>query len=719
MRNRPQRLQMPRSAGAIAAVVAGLVLVGAFAAIGGPEGQSGARILAAADVLVRAAIPVGVYLLGAMGLGRVLAPLYRGARDPWALQAGLGLALMLTVSHALGALGLMNRGTATGACLFGLALLAIQVVRERGAARERPVAWAWVLAVPAGALLLAAACSPPGWLWASEGGGYDVLGYHLQLPQEWLALERLRPLEHNVYSYLPGYVEAAYLHLAALLGATGPSAPGRPFGLLAGDGLGVLACQLLHAGMAIGAAWVLARACTGACRRAGIEERAGRLAGALAGAIFLSTPWTIVTGSLAYNEMAMIVLGAAALGVALEDGVSLARRGLAAGLLVGAACGCKPTALLLIGPPVGIALLAMARPRDWAVLAGAGAAAGLVMLAPWLIRNAAYGGNPVFPHLSSVFGSAHWSPEQVERYARGHSFDGTWGERLRLLVAPEPAAPDDPPPMLSRHRGLMHPQWFIFFPLAAWAGAAALARPRLRPVTLVLLAGLAAQLAAWLVATHLQSRFLLPLAIPGCALVALWFGAWASRPEDEKGPMPGVRVAWGIALAAVLNQAGASLGRFASERKGEPNALLVPGPGLLSGSLFESASAAAQAGIETPEVMLNLLPPPGGVYLLGDATPMYFAVPALYHTTWDRSPLGEAIREAPGEPAAWTAALRSAGVRLVLVNFAELERLHRSGWYDPAVTPEAVRDWLRAEGRVVHSWPQTGRVLADFSKEAR
>lgn len=710
---------MPPAAGAAAVVAAGLALVGAFATIGGPEGQAGARILAVADVLVRACVPVGVYLLGAMGLGRLLIPLYRGARDPWAIQAGLGLALMLTISHGLGALGLMNRATATAVCVLGMVLLAVQLVRERGEARSRPVAWTWLLAVPAGALLLTAACQPPGWLWASEGGGYDVLEYHLQLPQEWLALDRLRPLEHNVYSYLPGYFEAAYLHLGALLGAPGPTAPGRPFGLLAGDGLGVLACQILHAGMALGAAWVLARACTGACRRAGIEERAGRIAGAVAGAIFLCTPWTIVTGSLAYNEMAMMALGAAALLAALDDGLTPARRGLAAGLLVGAACGCKPTALLLIGPPVGIALLAMARPRDWALLIGAGAAAGMVMLAPWLIRNAAYGGNPVFPHLASVFGSAHWSPEQIERYTRGHSYDGTWGERLGLLVAAEPAAPDDPPAMLSRHRGLMHPQWFVFFPLVAWAGAAALARPGLRRMTLVLVAGLAAQLGAWLVATHLQSRFLLPLAIPGSALVALWFGAWSSRPQGEKGPMPGVRVAWGIALAAVLNQAGASLGRFASERKGEPNALLVPGPGLLSGSLFESAPAAARAGIETPEAMLNLLPPAGGVYLLGDATPLYFAVPALYHTTWDRSPLGEAIRSAPDDPAAWTAALRSAGVRLVLVSFAELDRLHRSGWYDPAVTPEAVREWLRAEGRVVHSWPQTGRVLADFVKEAR
>ena len=74
--------------------------------------------------------------------------------------------------------------------------------------------------VPALALLLVAASSPPGWLWDSEGRGYDALEYHLQLPQEWLRMGRLAPLEHNVYSFLPGYIEAAFYHLAVATGAT-------------------------------------------------------------------------------------------------------------------------------------------------------------------------------------------------------------------------------------------------------------------------------------------------------------------------------------------------------------------------------------------------------------------------------------------------------------------------------------------------------------------
>ena len=56
-------------------------------------------------------------------------------------------------------------------------------------------------AAPAVAVLLVAACSAPGWLWASEFGGYDALSYHLQLPKEWLHLKKITTLDHNVYSH--------------------------------------------------------------------------------------------------------------------------------------------------------------------------------------------------------------------------------------------------------------------------------------------------------------------------------------------------------------------------------------------------------------------------------------------------------------------------------------------------------------------------------------
>ena len=122
-----------------------------------------------------------------------------------------------------------------------------------------------------------------------------------------------------------------------------------------------------------------------------------------------------------------------------------------------------------------------------------------------------------------------------------------------------------------------------------------------------------------------------------------------------------------------------------------------------------------------PEQFVNFWASPGSVvYLLGDATPLYFRPPVLYNTTWDRWPLGEAIAAAPGEPAQWTRALRERGVRLVLVNFAELERLRRSGWADPRITPEALKAWLERGGvRPIKEWQELGSALFELVESAR
>jgi hypothetical protein len=281
-----------------------------------------------------------------------------------------------------------------------------------------------VLGLPALAVLLVAAANTPGWLWDSEAGGYDALSYHLQLPQEWLMAGRIRPLAHNVYSYLPGYVESAFYALAVMMGESSGGS-GRVGGLVAGEGLGVISCQMLSAGIAVMAAWMVGRLVRGACVRVGCERGAGG-AGVFAAVFMLSTPWTVVVGSLAYNDLGVVLFFAAAMLAAIDEGGAAWRRGLVCGVLVGVACGCKPTALFMAGLPVGVVMVGMPRKaREIAVMVAAGAAGGLVVVLPWLVRNWAYGGNPVFPLAASVFGAAHWSAEQVGRYGAGHAF-GWW-----------------------------------------------------------------------------------------------------------------------------------------------------------------------------------------------------------------------------------------------------------------------------------------------------
>jgi hypothetical protein len=250
----------------------------------GPDRPS--ALADAAWVLLTSAPLALCWLIAAFGYGWPLRRWLLGEGPDWAaVDMGLGVAFMLVLDASLGALGILQESGGLGAwavVLVGFALVITQLRRVLRPSILLP--WPVWVAAPAIAVLLLAACSAPGWLWASEFGGYDALSYHLQLPKEWHELGRITPLDHNVYSYLPGYVEAAYYHLA----------------VLHGDGIAsVYASQLLHAGFALMTAGVVARIAW---------HLGGRTVGAAAAAIVLGTPWTIVVGSLGYNEMAVAFL---------------------------------------------------------------------------------------------------------------------------------------------------------------------------------------------------------------------------------------------------------------------------------------------------------------------------------------------------------------------------------------------------------------------------
>ncbi|MCA9288413.1 MAG: hypothetical protein KDA05_07505 [Phycisphaerales bacterium] len=708
------------------------------------------------------AAPAAAYLASGVGLGLLCRPFLRGAGDEGVLIVGVGITLLAMVSHVGGVLGLTTRAWSAIALLVpGWGGLVLSLWRWRGhrLALASPRLAHWLAIVP-GSVLLAAACAPPGWLWGSEYAGFDALSYHLQLPQEWLTLGRVVPLEHNVYSYLPGSFEVGVTHVAAMSGATGlgAHAPGGDgYGLLEGGGWRAIAAQLLHALHTLLAAWMVGRATRAAVlwgAKPGLEsgagddgQRAARLlrraddAGTIAGVLALATPWCVVVGSLAYSEMAVVALGAAAMAAALDRGLPAWKRGLLAGLLVGGACGFKATAMTFVAPGVGVALLAAARPREWVVMATAGAAAGVAMLAPWMIRNAMAGGNPVFPFASSLFGPAHWTAEQLERFAAGHAFDGSFLDRLRLLVLPDPDAGETARDV-ARNRGMTNPQYALLFPAALTGTLVGFVRDR--RATLLLLAMLLLGTAAWLFTTHLQSRFLLPLVLPACGLVGIACSSVIGRrgAQGDAGRAIATMGApeWAsliaaitrrvLALVLILFQGLALVSLFANERAGGPNEITLAGPSLFSGF-------GADDPRELPAAMVNAgLAPDARVYLLGDAAPFYLSKDLVWNTAWDASALGDAIRAdaasqhaastADGSPdlptidrpARWTATLRSRGISFVLVNLAELRRYWSAGMYDPDVTPARVDAWFGSLGAPIAAWPETGQALFALPSEA-
>lgn len=718
---------------ALVTVSASLVLVAWLSAYGGPH-DAPTGLAACLVTFARAGLGPALYLLAAAGYGRAFSRLLAPARSRATLQLASGLALLLLFTHVLGVLGILagriaNVPVALIVNLVGIGLLfaQLQTHARRGALTFPAFRLRWLAPIPAAILLLVASLQPPGWLWGSEFGGFDALSYHLQLVNEWFAAGRVQPFTHNVYSFLPSLVEAAFLHVHASVPDASSVSLARE-GLLTHQAAGAIAAQLFHASLALISAWIVARVCTTLAQLASAPR--AEIIGVLAGTIFLATPWTVVVGSLAYNEMGLTLGLAAAMLACIDPGLTPRSRAILAGLFTGIACGSKATAIFFAGLPVLILLLhslLAARLQPSAVVKAilAGCIAGLASLAPWLARNWLACSNPVFPFAHDLFGPSHWTPEQFARFAAGHTFSGSLSDRLSLLILPDHSVPAG-----ARHRGLMHAQYAWLFPITLLAALPALISARTRRLTLLILTGLALQVISWMWLTHLQSRFLIPAIVPACCTIAL--GAAALSRADRRSPAARLPIA--LTALAMLEITATSYFLYTRERLGHPNEALIFGPHEFTGQNLGRQLAALpererQRLIDnaTPEMFVNLnadaLFPrdpsglrSGRLYLLGDSTPFYLQVPVLYHTTWDASPIGDAMRQHPADPAAWTRSLRADGVTHVLINFSELARLGRSGpagstWYDPTVTPDAVASWARTLGKPLAQWPESQRYL--------
>lgn len=660
------------------------------------------------------AIAVG-FVLAAVGYGwPVVRLLVKGGEgggwDRLFLQPAAGLAALLFVDHLVGMVGGLSGSVGRiGAGLVlavGIGLLIVQGTRTLKSRPRLPRApWTALLSTASVAVLLVAAANPPGVLWRSEAGGFDALSYHLPLAQEWATGTRLWPLSHNVYSFLPSYAEAGFTQVAALTG-------GR---LVANDGVGVLACQFVHVGEAFIAAFTVGALAAALARRCGAGGHGAWIGGGLGFAVVLSVPWTVVTGSLAYNEMPALALLAGAALAAVSEG-SVVQRGLGAGLLLGASAACKPTFLLIGGPTVGLVLLATIPWRQWHKVLIAGAVGGLVMLAPPLARNWVACGNPLFP-LSMAMGKAHWNDEQAARFKKAHGREGTIGEQVKLLLAPEPDHdPRTGRPMTfdGEARGIFHGQWAMMFPVGIAAMGLLMLRSQTRRVGAVLAGGVLGGWAFWVVMTHGQSRFLMPL-LPNLACGLGVLAAWLLGASEEGDHVPPLRRLSMIFCCVMPLLASAGAARlFLTENHGRPNEALTLGVSQFTGESL--AERFAKLPLKQRQEIEDTANPPvytavtfdadinDKLFLLGDATPLYYLCPVIYNTTWDRSVLGLAMEQHPDEPAAWTRAVQQTGATYILINHAEIERYRSTYGFDPAITRERLETWMLTLGEPTRVW---------------
>lgn len=612
-------------------------------------------------------------------------------------QVAVGMAVVLQLNWLLAWAGVLNRATALLLLAVGVGVAIWRIalwVKSNPNLAAPALPWPVLLAIPGTVLMIAAATIPPGTMWRVEAWGYDVLAYHLQLPREWMDLGRMSGLHHNVYSYLPSFVEAGYMLIGVLRGSMID---------------GTVTAQLFHASAALAAAWTIARIVR--------QVTSDRIAALIAGALLLSLPWPIITGSMAYDEMFALLFGAAAVLAVLQR--DDARGAAAAGLLVGAATLTKLTAGLMFAVPVGLILLMglQKRPLKQRITTAAVAAAlGVVMLLPYFARNATDTGNPVFPFAAETLGNGHWDDALVDRWQRGHHTEASPAERGRALAYQwlcntgygaifgrqrdrESAEAE------SQNIARFDTQWGV--PLLWLCVLAAGVAARKQRLTVAMVLMLAVQIAFWLTATHLQSRFLIYTLLP--ALVILGLGA-ARLPKTWQA-------AGAIALAAAFSLTSFTTAFNQTQTAGDGRLPIW----YLAGGMPSEAQLredAAQGRLPGPgDHFLNRVPGDIHVYLVADnARLLYIRKPFTYHSAFDANPLGEIIGETGGAPRAVIAELRSRGITHLWIHWAELARLSATYGFDQRVNEQTLTALLDAGCRVIWQTPGGEVMLAQLPR---
>lgn len=616
----------------------------------------------------------------------------RSAMQQTCVAAALGLGILATATLALGVAAALNRPVAWGLVIVGgvLGLARIQYGQGQrantgiGAAKQgrgapetacpepRPGLTAapvrdlalrslvlLTLAVPAGIMLFGATL-PPGVLWNGEARGYDVLEYHLQAPKEHYEAGRIHFLPHNVYAQFPQQMESLYLLLMHLAGGPYEAA---------------IAAQILHALCGILTVLALAAWAPPGWPRIVVAVVAG------------SVPWLAYLGCLAYVELGMLFFAAVAAGVLLDRfGPSNTldwRSALTAGVCAGLACGCKYTAVVLVAAGLGVAWFltvpqpVSARLRGLAIYG----IAALLTFSPWLVRNAVWTGNPVYPF---VFGGANWSPEQAEQWQRGHALP----EEAASLAGRAQTAFRE---LLQWHlsesgTGLGRIRTTLFGSALFVLGVLGLILSRSRPAWMLMIWSVLV-FVSWALWTHMPGRFAVPLIVP-MALLAGQTLRPAQRvkdPEGGAGPRkPTLRTP--IVVLAVI---GATLNAGTLARLlVEHDRFWMP-TARQTGSSLPGLVGFTDGFVEADELN-RATRPDAHILLVGRANVFYIARRLHYTVVFSRDEWLEFARDADARVCLdW---LRTRGVTHVSFSWSEIDRLAGTYGFAKIVTREWVRE---------------------------
>lgn len=633
------------------------------------------------------------FWLSAFGWGWVVRPLFNHGMTPGeraVTQMAAGAAVLMLLQWLTAWLIAMNAIAAWSLVIVGIVLSIVSLMRavrvEALLALALPPS-ALLVAVPLGLLCVAASC-PPGVLWSVEAFGYDVLSYHLQVPREWLAEGRMIALPHNVFGYLPALLETGgYGSIAAMAGGF--------------DAQAIYASQLLHVSFALLAA----------CAVAVMIARVSTLnVTGVCAALFLAVPWVIINASMAYNEMGVLALGAAATLIATGPLSHPFRSAILVGFLAGAATLCKLTAGVMFAVPLAMILLArvwraadttpaevaqafLDRLRRCILVGVLVTGAGAATLSPYLVRNALWTGNPLFPFMTQTLGAAHWSGEQVDRWSAAVASEGDVVSRFITLArrgfcnpgygavggtAIDPTIPTHDITRFDREWG------FPLLGLMSVAGIVlGLTRRTLRTVTLAMTALLILQLAFWLSITHLQSRFLLPTVVPMMVLMGVFFGVLQSASR---------RVIRGAGVLLTVGSFATTI-TVAYFIFYSQTLLRLP-PWQVADTLptIRQLDQLRFGDALVGDHPINHLPHDSRTLLVGDASRLlYIRRPIAYASAFDTNQVVPLLRRVGDDPAALTLALKQAGFTHVWIHWSEIGRIHATLGLDAPLSPAPLR----------------------------
>lgn len=448
----------------------------------------------------------GLLFAAALGVGWPWVALAGGAftcgERLW-LAAGLGYGLLSLATLGLGSAGVLRSGAVLlcAAVLLGAAWGGFLWYGRGRAGKETfnlepvPRTWLWLPSVLLLLHLFLAALTPE--------VRADPLTYHVSLALRYAVTGSTAPCEWNLFSYFPSNQEMLYS-----LGF-----------LFARDTAAKLVC-FSHGVLLI----------------AGVALLARRMFGArvmpLAVLLLLLLHWTAYLASTCYVDITLALYELLAL-FCVMVALKKDRRGLwcLGGVFAGLAMGTKYTVIPLLIGPLGAALFLLwvfRRTFRFSNLVLLGVVAVLVF-APWMGRNIAATGNPVFPLMTDLFGpqgamleeaagwmkSNHQPPPEV--FSSMGALLGWVGLRMRYLAMNGGSFP-----FLAAAVALLH--WGLRGRRRKWDG-----------FSLVLGVYFALAIVAFLfVSNNASGRFLFPLYAVMCVLLASWLPGIADALREKR-----------------------------------------------------------------------------------------------------------------------------------------------------------------------------------------